>query len=219
MTTTSTTTTSASTTSTGVDNVAVELSTVELTNPSDQKNAQIILTQRTTYTSNLTHYQKIYNRWYYGELATNYTIHFVTFVTGILLGIQYYMPASKLMVAIISPINIVLPLVYCGLHGFLFQTKIDRFSIVVKSLQDYINQITIFYNKAVQSGSITDAEMTSFNSLVTPFNTQLTTEINTANSEPVNMGVVFQEIKAKITSLITEIETLRTTKPVSSSAA
>jgi hypothetical protein len=104
------------------------------------------------------------------------------------------------------------------LHQLLFQTKINRFNIVIKSLQDYVNQITVFYNKAVTSGSITDAEMTSFNTLVAPFNTQLTVEVNSANSDPINMGEVFQEIKSKITSLINEMETIKTTKPVSTSS-
>ena len=199
------------TTSSGVDNPAVQLSTIDLTTDGDKKNAQIILSKRTNYSSNLDHYQKVYSRWYYTQLAVNWTAHLITFVSGVLLGIQFYMPASPLMVAVLSPINVVIPSVYCLLHIFLFQPKVSRFGIVIKSLQDYINQIAIFYNKAVQDNTITDTEMTSFTSLVGPFDKQLTNEVNLAISNPID-GTVITEIKDKINTLINEIETIRTTK-------
>jgi hypothetical protein len=201
---------------TGTDNVAVQLSTVDLTSPGDQKNATIIKTKISSYNTTLSHNQKIYNRWYYWNVAINCTAHVITFVMGILLSIQYYMPASSILVVVASAINLIIPCI-CGLlYVLVFKNKISRFLIVVNSLKQYINQVTIFYNKAVAGGTITDSEMTDFNNLVAPLDKNLATEIQTANSSPVNLSEVIQEIKSKIDGVIAEVHTLNTTSIKSS---
>ncbi len=198
--------------SSGIDNTVVQLSTIDLTNPGDQKNATIIKQKITYYKTTLSHNQKIYNRWYYSNLVSNYTIHVINFILGILLSIQYYLPASNLIVLISSIIQIVLTVAYSFVYMLLLQSKINNFLIIVNSLTGYINQVTIFYNKAVSGGTITDSEMTDFNNMVAPLDKNLASEIQTANSNSINMSEILADLKSQIDGVMEAHKIMNTTK-------
>ena len=202
--------------SSGNDNVVVQLSTIDLTNTGDQKNATIIKQKITFYNTTLSHNQKIYNRWNSADLWSNYTVHAVNFLLGILLSIQYYLPASALIVLISSIIQIFLTLAYNMIYIFILQNKIKNFLIVVNSITEYINKVTIFYNEAVAGGTITDAKMTDFNNMVAPLDKNLESEIETANSNTINVGEIITELKSKIDGIIEAHQVMNTTNIKSS---
>jgi hypothetical protein len=203
--------TDTNTSTAGNDNVTVELSTIDLTSPGDQKNATIIKQKITYYNTTLTHNQKIYTRWYEANLASNYIVHIINFLLGVLLSIQYYLPASTVIVIIASIVQIVLTSAYYLVYTFVFKSKINNFQIIVNSLNEYIYKVTVFYNKAVSGGTLTDSEMTDFNNLVAPLDKNLATEIQTANSNAVNISELIQDIKTKVDGFLEEIHVLKTT--------
>ena len=197
--------------SVGNDNVAITLSTIDLTAPGDVKNATIIKQKLTYYNTTLTHNQKIYTRWYDANLGCNCAIHIINFLLGVLLSIQYYLPASSLIVIISSVVQIVLTSAYYLIYTFVFKNKIRNFQIIVNSLNEYIYKVTVFYNKAVAGGTITDSEMTDFNNMVAPLDKNLETEIEAANSNAVNVSELIQDIKIKVDGFLEEIHVLKTT--------
>ena len=201
---------------TGNDNVAVQLSTIDLTTPGDKKNATIIKQKITYYNTTLSHNQKIYCRWTLANTAFSYSVKIICFLMGILLSLQYYLPASTLIVIIASVIQIVITTTYCLVYIFVFKSKINNFKIIVNSLKEYINKVTIFYNKAVTDTTITDSEMTDFNNLVAPLDKNLGSEIQIANSNAVNLSEVIQEIKSKIDAVIAEAHIFNTSSIKSS---